>query len=265
MDAQRKSTARNDEEQRVAIHAEDLRRYLEESTGRPVVLRMNNNSHSLINARPDRPGRGIRVSIHRLFLTADDDVLEALARFIVSPTPSVRQTIREYINRNHHRIAQGNSAAAPPRKITGTARGRAHHLDQRARRLNEKYFRGQLEFRIIWGRATRGGRRQRHVTLGTWNDRQKLIRIHPMLDNERVPTYFLDYIIYHEMVHIAVPASVSESGRRHIHTEEFYRLERAFAHYTLAAAWEKKWFPRLLRAWNGGSELPPQASDFFPV
>lgn len=246
----------------MSIHAEELRRYLAESTGRPVSLKMNDNTHSMISARRDGTGPGLRVSLHRMFLDADEKVLKALARFIVSPTPTVRRVIREYINTNHERISQ-ISVASAPRVIRGTARGRYYHLGERAQRLNQEHFDGALRFRIMWGKSIRAGRRQRHVTLGTWNDRQGIIRIHPMLDSPAVPGYFLDYIIYHEMTHIAVPASVCEAGRRHVHTPEFYAIERRYPLYDMAQAWEDRWLTKLISWWNGGQELPETANDFF--
>lgn len=249
----------------MAIHAEELRRYLAETTGRPISLRMNNNTHSLINARRDGAGPGIRVSLHRMFLQADEKVLKALARFVVSPTPEVRRTVREFINLNHEQIAVA-PAPAPRRSATGSSRGRVYNLRHRANDLNHQFFNDGLRYRIIWGRNSRGARRrQRHVTLGTWNDRQGLIRIHPMLDHPNVPTYFLEYIIYHEMVHIVVPAEIGPSGRRHVHTPAFYKLERRYPHYHFAIAWEKKWLPSLIREWGGGAPLPARANDFFPT
>lgn len=242
----------------MAIHAEDLRRFLAQATGRVVYLRINDNLHSLINARRDSTGLGIRVSLHRMFLEADQAVINALALFVSAPTPDARRIIREFINRNRERIVQAR-AIAPRRAVRGTALGRRFDLQERADALNAEHFKGALNFRIIWGRPARGGKGQRHVTLGTWNERQRIIRIHPMLDQDNVPAFFLDYIIYHEMVHIAVPSQVQDSGRLHHHTEDFYALERSYPRYVEARAWEQRWLPRLIRAWNGGTALPAAA------
>lgn len=241
------------------MHAEELRRFLAEATGRPITLRLNDNQHTLITARPERPGRGIRVSIHRIFLNSSREVLNALARFVVSPSADDRRMIRFYINENSHRIGKVVPTRPPKARNIGTPRGQHYDLQARADKINERYFQGRLRFRIIWGRRVRSGRNQRHATLGTWNRRSRIIRIHPMLDHSRVPWYFLDYIIYHEMVHIAVPSRTCGSRMAH-HTEEFYAMERAYPNYRRAVAWEAKWLPSLIKQWNGGKELPLDAA-----
>ena len=240
------------------IHAEDLRRYLSETTGKPVRLRMNDNLHSLISTSRDGSGPGIRLSLHRMFLQAENEVIEALARFIVRPTPQVRKTIRTYINENRGLITQARGYTIP-RKKQGDAQGAHFNLEARARRLNKQYFGEELSFDFIWGRGSKGRRCQRHVTLGTWNERQRLIRIHPMLDMPNVPGFYLDYIIYHEMVHIAIPSRTDSGGRMHHHTKDFYDLERRYAHYGEAQRWEKRWLKTLIRCWHGGTSLPSQA------
>lgn len=246
----------------MAIHAENLRRFLCESTGRFVRLRMNNNTHSVIRATRDGAGPGIRLSLHRMFLEADEPVLRALAQFIVAPTARERRIIREFIDMKQDLIA-GPSPVRVRRPLKTRARGRVYNLEERARILNERHFGGRLKYRITWGRNIRAGRGQTHVTLGTWNDRQGIIRIHPMLDQECVPAYFVDYVIFHEMSHIAVPSRVDCGGRRQMHTPEFYAVERTYPLYALAMDWEKSLLPRLIRAWNGGPPLPPVSQEIF--
>lgn len=244
------------------MHAEDLRRYLAEATGRPVRLRLNTNTHSMISARRDGTGPGIAVSLHRIFLDGDEAVMKALAQFLVGPTPAARATIRGFIDARHAHIAEARAAAPrPARVVRGSARGQHFNLQTRADFLNEHYFGGTLKYRIIWGRGSGSDHRQRHVTLGTWNDRQRIIRIHPMLDSAGVPLTFLDFVIYHEMVHIAVPSRTDGAGRIRHHTPEFYALERRFAQHAFAVAWEGRWIKRLIEAWHGGRPLPANACE----
>jgi len=242
------------------IHAEELRRYLADATGRPVQLRINDNTHTMIHATRDGAGPGIRVSLNRMFLDAEREVIEVLPIFITKPTPRARHVIRAFING----AAASLAVARPPRHARGTGRGRHYHLDERAQAINRTLFQGRLAYRIIWGKGVRAGNRQCHVTLGTWSVRQSVVRIHPMLDNPAVPAYFLDYIIYHEMAHIVVPATTGCTGRNQFHTDEFYRIERAYPQYEMAKAWERHWLPRLIRAWNGGAEMPARSNDCFP-
>src|SRR5690606_1408297 len=128
-----------------------------------VELRMNNNLHSLITARPFGAGPGIRVSLHRMFLDAERPVIEALASFIHKPTPEARRAIRDFINNHREPITASRSVTAPRRAVVGSPRGRVHNLRERADAINATYFANRLTFNIIWGKPVRGGKSQRHV------------------------------------------------------------------------------------------------------
>ncbi len=242
------------------MHAEELRRFLAEKTGRPVRLRIHDNLRSMLTARRDGTGPGLVLSVHRMFLRADADTLEALARFASGPTPAVRARIRDYINRNLHQ-PDAVIHRPPRRQAVGTPQGRHRELATRAERLNGEYFAGVLDFRIAWSTTRRRFARQYGVTLGTWNLRQRLIRIHPMLDNPYVPELFLDFVVYHEMAHVAVPSEPGGNGRIQHHTRAFRAMERRFAGYRWALAWEERWIAHLIAEWNGTGTLPAEALD----
>jgi hypothetical protein len=57
---------------------------------------------------------------------------------------------------------------------------------------------------------------------------------------------FLQYILYHEMLHSVVPDEMV-GGRRRVHTEEFNRRERQFPRYGRARRWEQENLARFLR------------------
>lgn len=240
------------------MHAEDLRRLLAERLGRPVYLRINDNFRSVLSVRRDGTGPGLRLSVHRMFLDADTATLEALVRFAKGPTDPCRVVIRDFINRN---IGRSDMVAHAPsrRQARGTPRGRMYNLEERAAPIHERHFGGQLDFRIAWGKGPRRTSLQSHVTLGTWNLRQRLIRIHPMLDHPNVPGYFLDFVIYHEMIHVIVPSRPGGGGRIVHHPPEFRRMERRFPLYREAMLWEKRWISALLADWAGLEPLPADA------
>ena len=232
----------------------ELHDFLVRTAGRPITLRLNQNLHNMVSASSG-PRRGeVRASVHRMFLKAPADVLEALARFIVRPAKENRRVVREFISRNHHTIEDRPAArrAVPPQP-----QGLFYDLGPIAARLNLEYFHGRLKFAITWGRRPkRRPRSLRHVTLGIWNVRQGLIRIHPILDSAAVPPLYLEYIIYHEMAHIAVPSSVDQQGRLKHHTPEFYAVERRFKRYQEAIEWQNGNFDRLLSSWCDRKKPP---------
>ena len=63
-----------------------------------------------------------------------------------------------------------------------------------------------------------------------------------------VPRWFIEYVVFHEMLHSVVPDKYDRKRRRRIvHTEEFLEKERKFRWYRRAKAWEVANLPRLLR------------------
>jgi predicted SprT family Zn-dependent metalloprotease len=92
----------------------------------------------------------------------------------------------------------------------------------------------------------------RHLGVGT----RKTIRIHPMLDDPKVPGFYIDSVIHHEMAHIAIPSEVGGTGRMHHHTPKFRALERRYPWFEAAMAWEKANLGGLIRAWCSRHRKP---------
>ena len=74
--------------------------------------------------------------------------------------------------------------------------------------------------------------------LGSFHRDRNLIRINPVLDSKNVPRYFIEYVVYHEMLHAAERVE-SCVGRQRVHTKEFKRREKVFKYYEQALAWER--------------------------
>ncbi|HEX8310761.1 MAG TPA: SprT-like domain-containing protein [Chthoniobacteraceae bacterium] len=114
-------------------------------------------------------------------------------------------------------------------------------------KLNAQYFRNQLKgYSIVWGRKRRQRPRE-YVVFGTIQEEDRMIRIHPLLDRAFVPTWFLEYVVYHEMCHAVVPDRFDESGRRIVHHEKFFERERQFRWFRRAKQWEDENLARFLR------------------
>jgi hypothetical protein len=125
--------------------------------------------------------------------------------------------------------------------------GRHFNLKAVFDRLNARHFRRALNgYSIRWGRARRR-RPLRYFIFGSIDDSRKLINIHPLLDAPFVPHWFLEYIVYHEMLHAVTPEEPLPGGRRRLHTTEFLRRERRFPHYQRARRWERDNLLRFLR------------------
>jgi predicted metal-dependent hydrolase len=61
-----------------------------------------------------------------------------------------------------------------------------------------------------------------------------------------VPRYVVEYVLFHEMLHIHHPTK-HVNGRRYNHTPAFRRDERKFSHYKEAEEWIEKSVRKLKR------------------
>ncbi|WP_375793623.1 hypothetical protein O1W69_00635 [Chlamydia sp. 12-01] len=116
--------------------------------------------------------------------------------------------------------------------------GKVYDLEKIYQDLNLRLFEGSLNLKIGWFGRERSGNARR-VVLGSYHEEEQVIRIHRSLDRESVPLFFMEYIIYHEMVHSVVPREYSPSGRTVFHGKKFKEYERRFPLYESAIAWEK--------------------------
>ncbi len=125
--------------------------------------------------------------------------------------------------------------------------GRYFDLQRIFDRLNQSYFRGRLRgYEVKWGRR-RKQRPKEYFIFGTIQEEDRVIRINPALDQPFVPLSFLQYVLYHEMLHSVVPDQEMPGGRRRVHTEEFNRRERRFRGYHHARRWEEENLAKFLR------------------
>jgi hypothetical protein len=134
------------------------------------------------------------------------------------------------------------------RQLPFSHEGRYHDLKDIFDRLNARYFSASplTGYTITWGRRRKLPPKE-YFVFGTIQEEDRIIRIHPRLDAFFVPIWFVEYVVYHEMLHSVVPDEPAAGGRRCVHTSEFYRRERLFHHYRRARRWEDENLARFLR------------------
>lgn len=127
------------------------------------------------------------------------------------------------------------------------AQGRYFNLRAIFNKLNARYFRNRIkDYRLVWGRKRRVRPRET-VVFGTIQEEDRIIRIHPLLDRSFVPLWFIEYVVYHEMLHSVVADLYDEQGRRVVHHERFLKKERCFHWFRRAKAWEQENLARFLQ------------------
>ncbi len=206
---------------------------LEESSGMKVKLKINDNRSTMLSVRwePDCA----KVSLHRMFLQAPQNVMQSLACYISREDNKITPDIKDFIEAHLQKLDY--SHLLDRRKLC--ARGSVHDLQKIYNQLNREYFQGRLNLHITWFGKTQPRRRIR-VTFGLYHDPLKLIKINRLLDSPSFPDYLVAYVVYHEMVHGVCPAYHDERGVYRIHTNEFKELEMQYQHYSLAQNWIKE-------------------------
>jgi SprT-like family len=225
--------------------------------GQLASLSLTDNRRTILTVRAERRGEPapLRLRLHRSFVDAPDEALQAVATFARSPRGTSRSrealaTIREHFSR-HCALAP----AARRRRPVLRPAGEVYDLRELRDEINRQYFGGKLKVEITWGKAATGSaakcRRRRAyrstLQLGSYSYEDNLVRMHRVLDQPRVPRYVVEAVVYHELLHAAIPPEMRH-GRRYVHTEEFRRRERLFRQLDRAEAWVERNLPELLRA-----------------
>jgi hypothetical protein len=125
--------------------------------------------------------------------------------------------------------------------------GRFFDLGAIFRKINARYFQNRLrKYTITWGRRRRE-RPKTAIVFGSIQEQDRIIRIHPLLDRAFVPQWYVEYVVFHEMLHAFVPDKFDTSGRRIVHHDGFLKRERCFRHYRKSLLWETENLGRFLR------------------
>ena len=192
----------------------------------------------------------IRIRSNRVYVRLSDickdatpDVHRSLAWILVARLLGKRvPTIHERVYRDYSltpAVMRSSDLArrGRGRKMISSARGEVYDLERMFTKLNRRYFDGRIERpTLTWSQ-----RRTRSI-LGHHDHVYDSITISKTLDSIDVPEWFVEYILYHEMLHIKHPARLI-NGRRFYHTSAFRNDERRFPHYDQA----QKWLERLAR------------------
>jgi hypothetical protein len=211
-----------------------------------ALVEIHDNTHTMVTFQ--KRGNLWRVRLHHMFLAASDEVLGALAAYIRTGDPVSSALLDQYIERNKVFIRR-QSPAQLRKRLRIDPVGEHHDLEAIFRRLNRRYFRGQeVTAAITYGPAPRVRKPRKSIKMGSYSADSQVIRIHPALDQPSVPSYFVEWIVFHEMLHHIYKARRREDGKRCLHPPEFMEHERRFHDYKRAHAWERENLELLLNA-----------------
>jgi predicted metal-dependent hydrolase len=174
-----------------------------------------------------RGGR-LLVRLSDLLEGAPDAVLRAIAHILLAKM--YRQPIdrgqaaryRKYVASHEivgktHLVRQMRG-----RKRLHSARGHVYDLDAIFEELNKRFFHGLMARpRMSWSQT-----KTRRI-LGHYDPAHNAIIISRIFDHFAVPAFVLEYVVYHEMLHLKHPVRLRGS-RRCVHSAEFQAEEKLF-------------------------------------
>ena len=186
-----------------------------------------------------REGR-LLVRISDLLEGAPENVLRAIAHILLAkmyrrPVDGQRAAhYRRYVSTQHmsrkaHLVRQMRG-----RKRILSAQGHAYDLEAIFDDLNLRFFYGLLARpQMTWS-----GDRARN-RLGHYDPAHNAIVVSRIFDDGRVPHYVVEYIVYHEMLHLKHPVKLRGS-RRCVHPPEFQAEEKLFTQFEQAKQFLKR-------------------------
>jgi len=170
----------------------------------------------------------LRIRLSDLLEAAPDSVVQAIAHILLAKMyrqriERARSTLyRRYISSRNvidkaHLLRQIRG-----RKRIDTARGCAYDLEAIFEELNTRFFHGLMARpQLTWSRNRARNR------LGHYDPAHNTIVVSRIFDHPRVPRSAVEYIVYHEMLHLKHPVKLRGS-RRCIHSADFHAEEKLF-------------------------------------
>jgi hypothetical protein len=159
---------------------------------------------------------------------APEPVLHAIAHILLAKL--YRKPIDRAQSARYRRYVASHDLSAKARLVRQmrgrkqilSARGHHYHLEELFDDLNHRFFHGLMgRPQLTWSRDHARNR------LGHYDPAHNAIVISRVFDDPRVPRFVVEYILYHEMLHLKHPVKLRGS-RRCVHSREFQAEEKLF-------------------------------------
>jgi hypothetical protein len=168
------------------------------------------------------------VRLSDLLEGAPEPVLHAIAHILLAKL--YRKPVERSQSARYRRYVASHDISAKARlvrqlrgrKHIHSARGHVFDLEEIFDYLNRRFFHGLMgRPHLTWSRDHARNR------LGHYDPAHNAIVISRVFDHPRVPRYVVEYIVFHEMLHLKHPVKLRGS-RRCVHSREFQLEERLF-------------------------------------
>ena len=175
-----------------------------------------------------------------IFQDAPYGVIWAIAIVMISKiekknySQEYNRIIRDHINSDKIRERHKTIRKTRGRNRKQITQGEHYDLNESFKRVNQRYFENQLKKpNITWGK------RKTYNKFGHYDETHNIVLISKTLDNKKIPEFFLDFIMYHELLHTK-QKTIYKNGRRRIHTRRFKKQEKKYEKYEQSTALMKK-------------------------
>jgi hypothetical protein len=172
---------------------------------------------------------GLQIRLADVLEGVPAQILEALANILMAklvrrPVPRIyAERYRRFLNRKEMRRSLQLIKQVRGRKFVSGPRGDHYNLDEIFEDLNARYFHGLMARPLLgWSR------KPSRVMLGHYDPSHNAIILSKLLDRALVPHFVLEYVLFHEMLHLRFPVE-HRGARRCVHTREFKEAEKQFA------------------------------------
>jgi len=172
----------------------------------------------------------IRARLSDLLEGAPEAVLRSIAHILLAKL--YRKPVEPYHSARYRRYVGGHDLQrkvhiirqARGRKRISGAQGQVYDLDTIFDDLNTRFFHGLLgRPQMTWSGA------HARAMLGHFDPAHNTIVISRVFDRAQVPRYVVEYIVFHEMLHLKHPVKLRGS-RRCVHGKDFQAEEKSFPH-----------------------------------
>lgn len=174
-----------------------------------------------------RDGR-LLVRISDLLETAPGPILLSLAHILLAklyskPIQKLHSArYRRYISAKAFKNRVHLIRQVRGRKAAGSPQGEVYNLEEIFEDLNVRFFHGLLALpQLTWSQV------RSRCNLGHYDPAHNTIVISKVFDLVSVPKLALEYLIYHEMLHLRHPVRLRGS-RRCVHPKSFVEEEKLF-------------------------------------
>jgi len=210
-------------------------RQLRPRTPMPVI-RVEFRRYANANAQVKLEDGTLLVRMADTLAGAPESVMEALAEILLAklfrrPVPAAsNDRYRRYLNRRDVRRSLDLVRQIRGRKRLERPEGKHYNLEEMFEDLNFRYFHG-LMARPLLGWSPNASR----TLLGHYDPPHNAIVLSRILDRPEMPRSAVEYVLFHEMLHLRYPAE-NRGARRCVHTRVFKQAERQFERLSEAKA-----------------------------